>query len=725
MLRKGRFGWRRGQPMTMLREAAPPAGAGWQRLAAVVLAAASLGLPINHVGSYALLLIATIVIFTGEVSDRMPAWAAAAVIVVFAVAGQWLLSPPRVAEGHNVFLPGPPDNVLQRGLPPDVYRHMADEFDVQYPPTVRCLPGSTGCWQNTYPDRTFGFSADGIFHPSDLSRSVTALDFSNPVWLRLGFINEKRYDWTYNPPDVSRADRARRFWMGPDRWRLLMPWFETIRLPAAFAGGELCWRGEIMAQGVDGHFTAQGGDRCRAIEPGDTGRLIFGIAIKPGTLAMQVTPPWKVRLLQFAHSAIAVAAVCALIAVLVRLRTRRVILPCILIGVAVLAIAVDDASFLGGVHPFDGGDDGLIYDGFSRIILQNLLAGNIYGALEGAENVYYFGGPGLRYFLALEHIVFGESHFGYLSLVLLLPFLAYLLARRFLPERWALGFVLAFTAIPVGDLFGTTFIDYGKWAARGYADPAAYIFFFAAMLPLIGATRAGPDSGFRTAFFGALLLALAVFTKPIILPAAAIMLSGAGLAAIAMRDRRRVVGLCVGFIPVLAMPLHNWVYGHVFVALSSNADSPLLLKMPPSAYLAALHELLTMHFEGGYAARALVQIPKWLSGPAESYATVPLNAAGVAILIYVVIRGRDFDPWLRLIGVAALAQHAVALFYIVIPRYHFLEWFFTGLVAMAWTHRIGLNWIERHYPDFWARLADHPLSRRLASGLARLETMAS
>ena len=73
MLRKGRFGWHRGQPMTMLREAALPAGAGagWRKLAAAVLAAASLGLPINHVGSYALLLIATLVIFTGEVSDRM------------------------------------------------------------------------------------------------------------------------------------------------------------------------------------------------------------------------------------------------------------------------------------------------------------------------------------------------------------------------------------------------------------------------------------------------------------------------------------------------------------------------------------------------------------------------------------------------------------------------------------------------------------------------------
>ena len=48
------------------------------------------------------------------------------------------------------------------------------------------------------------------------------------------------------------------------------------------------------------------------------------------------------------------------------------------------------------------------------------------------------------------------------------------------------------------------------------------------------------------------------------------------------------------------------------------------------------------------------------------------------------VRGRTFDPWLRLIGAAALAQHAVALFYnATVARYHFLTWFLTMLVVMV------------------------------------------
>ena len=124
--------------------------------------------------------------------------------------------------------------------------------------------------------------------------------------------------------------------------------------------------------------------------------------------------------------------------------------------------------------------------------------------------------------------------------------------------------------------------------------------------------------------------------------------------------------------------------------------------------------------------RALTQIANWLSGPAESYATIPLNAAGVAILAYVVLRGRRFDPWLRLIGAAALAQHGVALFYnAAISRYHYLDWFLTMLVAMVCTHEVGMGWLKRRYPVMSDRILSHPWSHRLASGLSRLQKVAS
>ena len=64
---------------------------------------------------------------------------------------------------------------------------------------------------------------------------MSSLDFSNPIWLSLGFANENRYNWT-GDSDVRRAQRDRRFWMGWDRWHFTMPWFEIVSLPAAYVG---------------------------------------------------------------------------------------------------------------------------------------------------------------------------------------------------------------------------------------------------------------------------------------------------------------------------------------------------------------------------------------------------------------------------------------------------------------------------------------------------------
>lgn len=704
--------------MTAMRNDA--AGAGWRKLAVLALAVAAIGLPVNDLAVYALLLVLTVVIFSGEVSARPRAWAAAVVIVVVAVAGQALLSPPRLEEGHNVFLPSP---ALERALPAQVYRQMANEFDALYPPAQRCNPNKFGCWRNNgFPDSAFAFSSDSVWRKSDASRSVTSLDFSDPVWLRLGFSNDIRYNWT-SDTDVTRATRDKRFWMGLNRWHLTMPWYEMVRLPSAFVGGELCWRGELMWEGEGGQFSRWTGDGCRTIEPADAGRRIFGIAIKPDTLAMYLTPPWTVRWLSFAQWALVLAASFGLVATLVRFKARRTVLPFVLIGLAVLVIAVDDASFLGGVRPFDGGDDGLFYEGVGRLILQKLLAGDIAGFFEGGEKVFYYGGPGLRYFRAIEHVIFGESYLGYLSLILLFPFLVHRLFRRFLPESWALALILLFIAVPVGTLFGTTFVQYEKWAARGFADPAAYILFVAGLGVVIGvsAVRSGK---FLPAFFGALLLALGIFMKPIVAPAAGILLAGAGLSALSLRQWPRLAGFCIGFLPVFSMALHNWFFGRALVLFSANSADSNLLVMPPSAYAVAMRQLLSLNFSG--VARMLTQLADWLSGPAESYLTIPLNAAGVVILVAVVLRGRALDPWLRLIGASALAQHAVALFYnAATARYHFLTWFLTVLVVMAWFHDVGIGLLTRRYPVLSARIANHRWSRQLASALSRLQKVSA
>ena len=697
----------------------------WLKTAVLVLGIAVVGLPVDTLAAYSVLLVLAVLVFTGEVSARGKAWLAALAIAAVSIGAQGLLAPPRIEEGHNVFLPGGPTQTLEHGLPAPVYKQMLAEFDALYPPSVRCKPGVGTCWQDQgYPATLYAFSADGIWHKTAASRSVTSLDFTDPVWLHLSFVNSMAYNWYQAAPDLHRADRDRRFWMGLRRWHLAMPWFEMIRLPAAYVGGELCWRGELMWEGANGDYSRWPGGGCRAIEARDAGKQIFGLAITPDTLAMQLTPPWAVRLLRWAQGAVALAGIAGLLWLLVRVRARPALFAFGLIALACVVVAADDASFLGGVRPLDGGDDGLFYDHVGRTMLQHLLAGDVWGFLQGGEDVFYYGGPGLRYFRALEHLICGESYFGYLSLILAFPFVVLALFRRFLPTDWAPALIILFVAVPVGEIVGTCFIDYEKWASHGFADPAAYIFFVAALVPLLGRPGEGPRNTFGAAFGSALLFALALWMKPVIAPAEAVMLGGAGLAALTGRQWRRLAGLCVGFLPAFGMALHNYVFGNVFVLFSSNVTTGSHTPMPPWDYLAAARELATLDFHAPHIEQAGLQIVHWLAGPSELLVTIPLNAAAVGIVIYVLAH-RRFDPWLRLVALAALLQHVPALFYAPTPRYYYLAWFLTVLVVMVWFHDVAIGWLARRYPALAQRFAVHPLAQRLASGLTRLQEVST
>ncbi|HEY5306104.1 MAG TPA: hypothetical protein VIJ52_05480 [Pseudolabrys sp.] len=684
----------------------------WLRVLVLVLLVAAVGLPINRLTDYAPLAIAAVLIYCGVLTLRLRNWLAAAAVAVVVALLPLVLSPAPIAEGENVFLPVKPGNVFERQLPPDVYRFMKDEFDALYPPGVRCAPKSEGCWQDgKVPDRLYAFSADGALQRPEFSRSLTSIDFNNPVWLRLGFVNDVGYNWYTGAPDVHRADRNKKIWMGLDRWRITMPWFMMLRFPSDYAGAHLCWRGDVIWPGAEDRYTPirHTDMACRDISQHDIGRQIFAVSIQPNTLAVKLDAPGSIDARLFVMTAARWLAVIAVLVLLVRVRLRDTARPFTLIVLALMVIAMIDAGFIGGWRPMDGGDDGLAYTGFGRIILQHLIHGNIVDALIGVERVYFYGGPGIRYFRALEMIVFGDTNLGYLSLVLLFPILVLALFKRFLSDAFAWRIALIFTATPAGAIFGSSFFHYAKWSSYGFADPIAVIFMIWGAWVLIGPGSGAPrDMG--SAAGAGLLFALAIFMKPIVAPMPGILLGGAGIAALAGGQWRRLAGMCVGFLPVLVMPLHNWIFGHVFVLFSSNSHLPGTYVMAPSDYAAALLELLRLNLAGEQLHRAISQIGDWLTGSGELRATIPLHAVAVAVVVYVVVRGREIDPWVRLIGAAVMAEYVVDLIYAATARYYFGMWLLTALVVCVAVERWLPAWLQSHG---WRR-TDGALERILA-----------
>jgi hypothetical protein len=692
------------------------------RIAVLVMMVAALGLPVNDLVRYAVLLFGAVAIFSGDVRLGPARWFAALAVIVVAVIGATLWPAPRIDEGHNVFIVDETqDSALERALPAEAYRLMAAEFEARYPRARRCTANTAGCWRSDVPSRAYAFSADAIHGGAAYSRRVMGIDFFDPVWLRLGAINEG-YNWS-GGNELQRNKRESR-WKLLHPWRLDMPYFVMVRLPSEFAGSQLCWQGLLLWEKDGGRFDPlrSAEHTCRMVEAADTGRMIFGVAIS-APLRMHLEPTWTIRLRVLIESGLAFIAALAVLLLLVRLRPRPMALPMTLIGFGLLVVFLQDASFIGGLRPFDGGDDGLVYESMGRAIVQKLLAGDVLGALEGGEKVFYYGGPGLRYLRAFERLFFGDTFLGYLSLMLAMPLLVFALFKRFFTPRAALALTLVFVAVPIGALFGSTYFQYVKWAARGFADPAAAALFVGALVNLVGREAAGPDGRFGPALAAGLLFALALWVRPNLAPGAGVLLGGAGLAALWQGHIVRVAGLCIGFLPMFGMALHNWYFGGVFVLFSSNATIVETVPMPPSAYVAAISELLRLDFAGEHVRRGMLQMARWLAGPSESFAMIPFNALAIAVLIRVVLRSGIHDPWLRLIAAAALAQHTVAWFYLSSGRYYYLTWFLTLLVCAVWARDDGFGMLQRRAPRAVLWLGRHPARAWLAGLLDRLATL--
>jgi hypothetical protein len=696
------------------------------KLAVVALVAAVLGLPINNLHVFGLLALSVLVVFTGSIRLGVGRWLAAAALIAVLAGAQLLLPVPRIEEGHNVFLIDGPGNALERGLPPAAYRALAERFDAEYPADRRCASGTDYCWRpKAIPTQAFAFAADGFFDGHTWSRRTTGIDFSEAIWLRLGALNSTSLDILDNNSDVHRLSRDRRSLAIFGRWRTKLPYFVMYQFPAAHQDSNLCWRGEVLWERDSERFERiEHKDwSCRPLQSADIGRRIFGVAIgEKAELAMRLESNVRVTAHKWGDALARTIGVLGVLLLLVRWQPRRARYPLMLAAATMLLVVVTDVTMIGGYRPYEGGDDGLIFSGFAREMLQHLAGGDLVGALLGHERVFYFN-PGMRYFRAIEFLFFGDTFLLYLLLLLAMPLIVHAAVARFAGGAWAFVFTLGFVMVPVGAVFGTTYVSYVSWGARGYSDTLGVMAFLAGLVLIAGPPGMRFDTHVARAFWGACLMAIAVIFRPNLAPAVAVMLGGVGLAAAYLRQPGRLAALCLGFSVILLCGWHNWHFGGVIVPLSANAAAPNVLRMTPSDYLTAVGELMRFQFQGEKLSGAIAQVIALLSGPANLWPAIPLHIAAYAILLRVVMSSR-FEPMLRLCALASIALIPVALIYLVTVRYNLLMWLLMAMVVAVWLKVEGMELIDRRWPNLrpWFARSTHVM--RIGRGIDRLRIFA-
>jgi hypothetical protein len=182
--------------------------------------------------------------------------------------------------------------------------------------------------------------------------------------------------------------------------------------------------------------------------------------------------------------------------------------------------------------------------------------------------VFYFM-PGLRYFRAVEDLIFGDSNLFYVLYLLFVPIIVFCLIRELTSETF--GFILSLFFIL--NPFDFSFFHYVRNAYWGYAESLGYGFFLLAFLSYMRYEKAefrnlGNICIFRFSF----LMFLAVFFRPNLLIVTSIVWGRVVYGLWRNGSREKILPACMGCGLISCMLFHNLIFGQKFVLLTASAD---------------------------------------------------------------------------------------------------------------------------------------------------------
>ena len=668
-----------------------------------------LGLPITELWKMPVLLAAwlTIAFGTPRLSPRR------CVIVLAIVFGTSLLlrvlPTAAIEEGHNIFLVTDTGTALRDGLPSAVYEPWQRAFNARYPADV----DRDAAWRLASPPTVFAASSDALWLPAKYSRRVDRIDFQNLSELRAGFSNDVRYNFFGN--DAISLGRG---------FRADLPYFVMYEFSRASVGSTLRWRGTVFWEGTDDTFEelVHSEEAGRLITEADAGKRAYALHLPPPlgerfwekgragsesaastTLSMRLELGSTLAAARVLGLSIRLVAVFGILVLMTTSLGRPYLmaLSAVTAGLLIVALTIhfSEGKYLGATYPpHGGGDDGLSHESMGRSMAQLVMAGRWAQGFRGEQSVYW-DTPGMRYARCVEKIVFGDTNLGYAAFVGLLPLFVYLLLRHLVDERWAGAGVAFFLCAPVGSL---SFLQYIQNAKLGYAEAMAFGFL---MLGLYLFMRSEPGWGGKRdalgAFFGGVCLAGSMFLRPNL----AIVVPVLGLffvfAAWRRRDLTAAMAGMLGLAFALWMPLHNYLYGRVFVLISSSAGS-FAVPLSPMTYLRAARELVTGDRLDGQLALATTQVSGWLwtlprlpiaSLKPIADAFMALKLLSLALTFYAAFRYRRTGGPILVLACAALVTHLPMLFVVAGNsfRYAMIGWDLSAILALVLAYDVWIG----------------------------------
>ena len=351
---------------------------------------------------------------------------------------------------------------------------------------------------------------------------------------------------------------------------------------------------------------------------------------------------------------------------------------CISFLTTIIFILLKDNNLITGLRYFRGGADGLFHEHQAYEIIKNIYFSNIYEALRGGENTFYFM-PGLRYALAINKIIFGETSYGYLIIGFLFPLFIYKLFKNLVNEKVAFYLLISFLIFPIFENMGFGHFNYIHQIMRNHAETFS-IFLIILCLCNLTSLHFEKKVNITNAFFYCLLLSIATFCRPNYLPTTTIIFLFFLIKFYKVNIYLLFSGI-IGYSFVFSSLIHNLYYGNNFAIFTESSVHFVFND---------IFQSLNLKYEDNIL---LKQIYKW---------NPVYFVHRLLILLFVIYFFFKFKKNLisTLLITCTLSQHFVLLLTHPDSRYAYLAWLLTFITFVYYFFNYNFEQLRKNFRNF-------------------------
>lgn len=584
-------------------------------------------------------------------------WKIAIIVTLIGLVFRSYLYIPSINVGSNVFIGGEKysNSVFSKQLPSLVFKRLDNDFILNFPKSI------------AGPDeKLFEKSVTQMIYKNSETKKVTEIRWENRYELALGSFNNTKYN-AYGHQQPSRKN---------------LPYFIKYTIPKEFNKNkaEFCWKGYAYFYEPELVEKFNSKKSCVILSNFFTAKkdYIEVWLVDPGdnNLEAELKAPIDIKLKVFLMKIIKILNVLVVFVLLFKnynmskgLRYLGTFLITFLFAVYFNPTILDKFIL------FEGGNDGLLYVHFAHLISENISQGNYINALQGGEDAFDLM-PFYRYVWILNYLLFEESPWMFIFIIISLPLVIFYLLKSLLNIRWATVFMFFWFLFPFFEAFGFFHFYYVKLTLRGFAEPLSYLAFLSALAVLINIYLKNKTThNFSALLCVGILFSLTIGLRANILPACLIMIIYIFYEEIIRKRYLNLIPLTIGLSLTLTIPIHNYYFSNTFVPLTIAAYKDWNLGVSPSDYLNFLVSILKLNIDKELGEKIFLHI----NGEIKLYEF--WYFLSIFSCIYCIFK-RKTPTIVRFISISGLSLVSMLFFYHVGGRYSYLSWTLTLIIFL-------------------------------------------